>query len=57
MKKWKELTDAEKGILLLVQFNDRTIQSWDEENLEWDEATTFVPGSCYRIKPTKPSID
>ena len=58
-KLWKDMTDAEKGELLLACHNGETLQShWSRG---WSDLYTFeprlYPRFAYRIKPKAPKVE
>lgn len=52
-KTWREMTDAEKGALLLAHHEGKAIESKFPKAANWLPAGTpaWVNGGCYRIKP------
>lgn len=49
---WGEMTDADKGALLLAAHDGNTIQSYHSPNV-WEDVIEFAPVGdiAYRIKP------
>lgn len=55
---WKNMTDAEKGTLLLAKYRREIIQKWCEINGWWDCANpAFLHDAAYRVAPKKPKVD
>ena len=56
---WKDMTDAEKGTLLLACHNGETLQSHFMRG--WSDLCTFeprlYPRFAYRIKPKTPKVE
>ena len=57
-KLWKDMTDANKGELLLARHNGETLQSYAESK-GWSNLRTFEPFTeyAYRIKPKTPKVE
>lgn len=51
---WKDLTDAEKGALLLAHHEGKVIEAYDSVDCEWESgppAPIWLYNVAYRIKP------
>lgn len=57
---WKELSDADKGALLLAAYEGRSVQVLDFITgnwLTWQRGRAFNNDSCYRLRPAEPVVE
>jgi len=55
-KLWRDMTDAEKGALLLAHHEGKVIETFDTDRHEWREVRPeWIYYESYRVRPVKPS--
>ena len=54
---FKDMTDAEKGALLLAKHDGKDIQKWGDKD-GWQKCDpAFMPNNAYRVAPPEPKIE
>ena len=56
-KLWKDMTDAEKGELLLAHHNGKTVECRIGTGAWFHSAPQWHAGHAYRIKPKAPKVE